>query len=141
MAYVQTGGTYLFGEMATPTDAFSSELIRVQINVTRNTVNVPATYGNNVEEEHPGALKREMQIEFLGTPGDSESFYNLLEDSMTDDGQVAFDVVCYSGAVSTENPRHRGFITISELMHGVGVNEVLQQSVTYPITDYSKSYS
>lgn len=130
-------GTYIFGSDATPTDEFNDHLINVQIHTTRANQTKPATYGAPVVEDHPGDLQREMMIEFLGDPSDAGSFWSLLYSKLDDDGYIYFDVVFADGPVTAQNKRHKGQIVVNDFTIGSPVNTIWQQSVTYPIVNYT----
>lgn len=130
-------GTYNFGESATPTTGFSNDLVNVQIKTTRESVTKPATYGNNVIEERPGATQREITIEYLGDPSAADSFWSLLFDQIEDNGLLYFDVLFQDGAASATNKRHRGAAFVNDVTIGAPVNGIWQESVTYPVIEYS----
>jgi len=131
-------GEYIFGDSATPTTVFDTDIMHVSIKVNRDAVTKPATYGNPVIEDRPGSIKREMQIEYLGDPTDAASFFNLLHAQVDADGYVYFDVKFQDGTVSATNPRYTGRIFVNEVVIGAAVNELWESTVTYPIVDYVK---
>lgn len=139
-AFNQAGqGQYTFGNSATPVTAYNDELIQVSIRTTRENVTRPATYGKPVVEQYAGNATHEMTIEYLGDPTDAGSFWSALYTAIEADGSLYFDVVFQDGPVSATNPRYTGRAMVNDFTIGAPVNEIWQQSVTYPVVDLEKS--
>lgn len=138
-AYLQSTGIFTFGNSATPSAVFTSEIMSFQIKIMKGTVTVPATFGNNVEKQLPTVKSREATIEYLGDPSSAASFwtqiYNAIESTT---GLLYFTAKFSDAATSSTNKRYVGSLVVTEFTVGAKINEVWQSSVTFPVYDYAE---
>jgi hypothetical protein len=140
--YVQRGGIVTFGNSATPSATFSTEVANVSFKVSRPTTEKMPTYGDTSITQVAGGVAREVTIEYLGDPSNLTSFWAQMKTAIDSNTGELYGTVQYeTGARSTTNKRYVFTCLVTELMIGAKVNEIWGSSVTFPVTAYAEQTS
>lgn len=100
----------------------------------RDQVTVPATFGARSSSK-AGNDTYTVEIAYLQDQ-DSAALTQVFWDALADgDGTVTIVGSFESGAVSASNPSYTATAVVTEVGMGGAVNEVGQDTVTFPLTD------
>lgn len=134
MSRIQLGAEIKFGPSLASLTDYSDEVSSLVLNITRNTVTRPATYGNPNEEMRAGARRDQVTINFEADDGTPSSLLNEFLDAAinTDSAELYFSAKYKDEPVSSTNPKYVGIILISDLDVGTAVNDWKAQSKTFP---------
>ncbi len=124
----------LEGPITIATTDYSDEITSVIIRRRRNVVTDPATYGNARETDAAGAIKEEIQINFLNNRAATKVWAELWDAIDTDTAELAFTAQFDDGAVGADNPVFAGTMVVTGVEVGGAVGQHNQQSWTFPIT-------
>lgn len=113
---------------------YSDEITSVIIRRRRTGVTAPATYGNARETDAAGAIKEEIQLNFLNGRAATKVWAELWDAIDTDSAELAFTVRLDSGAIAADNPSFQGTMVVMGVEVGGQVTQHNQQSWTFPIT-------
>lgn len=123
--------------LAATTD-YSDEVSSLMVNVTREQVTRPATYGTPRTEQRLGARSDQVTLNFFSDEAEPTGlFVAFWEAFLTDEGELYFSAKWKAGAAAADNPRVTGIISIADLDAGTTVGEWKQQSKTYPAREVS----
>lgn len=112
---------------------YSDEISSFVINDTRNTVTVPGTFGDATEVDRAGAHKWSATITFHSDLAAASVWAELLDAMLTDTAELGFTARFKSGPVSGDNQEVSGTLLVTALDTGGTVNELRQQTQTYPM--------
>lgn len=131
--YRQGKGSFKAG--STPTD-YSSEVIRATPVLTTSTETLPATLGNDEEDEVGGALKRSLEIEFLEDRA-ADSFWAELKaayESATQELAIEYNTDSTTPTASADTPTYSFTVRVTNLrLAAAAVGKVKTQTITVPI--------
>lgn len=130
----QLKGNIKFGVVTANLD-FSSNVTSLVIHRTRESITVPATFGTGRSTQAAGALAESLEINFFSST-DAASMWAVIYDAIdTDSAELKWEATLNPGAVSADNPKFSGTITILAVDSGGTVGSLRAQTQTYPITD------
>lgn len=134
----QGEGTFSAGD--TPTN-YSSSVVRAEFVFDTSIVTIPATLGNDEEEEVGGARKRYLEIEYLessaadGFAAEAEAAYEAVDQEL--------DVVYLAepGSVGTDNPQRAATVRVTNVGVGKRVGTVRVRQARWPVVEgtYAKT--
>lgn len=129
----QLKGNIKLGPVTASVD-YSSFITSLVIHRTRESISVPATFGTGRATQVAGALGETLEINFFSST-DAASVWAMIYDILdTDASELKWEATLNTGAVSADNPKFSGTITILALDSGGTVGSLRQQTQTYPIT-------
>jgi hypothetical protein len=131
---IQLKGNLKLGPTPGTAVEFGASITAFIIKRTRASVAVPATLATGRESESAGALSEAVQIDFFSSTAASSVWAELYDAIDTDSSQLYFEGTLNPGAVSADNPRFSGYITVLTLDTGATVGALRTQSQTYPVT-------
>lgn len=114
---------------------YSDEITSVIIRRRRNMITSPATWGNARETDAAGALKEEIQFNFLNHYAATKFWAELWDAIDTATGELAFTVRGSSAAIGVDNPSFSGTMVVTGVEVGGQALQHNSQSWTFPITE------
>jgi hypothetical protein len=100
----------------------------------RDSVVVPASFGNLRQVEKAGAMREWLDITFHSELTASSFWARLFTAMDTPSAELSFEGQLDEGPVTTDNPAFTGRFVVLSLDTGGRVGEVREQTQTYPIT-------
>lgn len=131
---IQLKGNLKLGPTAGTAVEFGASVSAFIIKRTRAGVTVPPTLATARGSQAAGALDEAVQIDFFSTTAASSVWAELYDALDTDSSELYFEGTLNPGAVSADNPKWSGKITILSLDTGAAVGALRTQSQTYPVT-------
>lgn len=129
--YRQGTGSFKLG--SGPTE-YKDEVVRATMVLTTTTETLPATLGNDEEDEVGGALKRSLEIEILESRAASGVWAELKAAYESATQELAFEYLTDGPSVGTDNPKYSGTIRVTNLrVAPSAVGKIRTQVITVPI--------
>jgi hypothetical protein len=111
----------------------SLEITEFVLMPTRNTVTIPATYGDAEERDEAGAMKTSCTITCKNELAAATIHRALWTAMLTDDAQLPFSVKYSTAATGADNPLWVGNLVVTEIKIGTEVNGARQMTQTFPV--------
>lgn len=128
-------GTGSFKAGSTPTE-YGSEIIRATPVLSTSTETLPATLADDEEDEVGGAIKRQLEIEFLEDRA-AESFWAELKaafESTTQELDIEYNTDSSTATASADSPTYSATLRVTNLRIAVAqVGKIKTQTITLPV--------
>jgi hypothetical protein len=131
---IQLKGNLKLGPTPGTAVEFGAAITAFVVKTERESVTLPATLATGRASEAAGAMKQMVQIDFFSTTAATSVWAELYDAIITDSAELYFEGTLNPGAVSADNPRWSGYITVMTLDTGATVGALRSQSQTYPVT-------
>jgi hypothetical protein len=131
---IQLGGTIKLGTSSGTAVDYSSYISKLTIHFSRQTVTVPATFGQPIESESAGAENNTLEIEFFSTTAAASVWHEVYNAFKTSTANLYFEGLYNTTAAGADNERWSGFCVVTSVDSPGAVGDLRQQTVTYPIT-------
>ena len=134
--YVQLKGNLSLGpeDQETPdvTD-YSRYISSLSVMRERTSITVPPNLETARESEVAGPMKETVGMQFHSGVAAASLGAELWDAMDTDSSILYFEGTLEPGAVSADNPKFSGYISVLTLETGADVGTLRQQSQTYPV--------
>ena len=126
-------GTGVF-KLGSPLTDYKAEVVRATPVLTTTTETLPATLGNDEEDEIGGALKRALEIEILESRSASGVWAECKDAYESATQELQFEYLTDGATVGVDNPKYSGTLRVTNLrISPVAVGKVRTQVITVPI--------
>ena len=137
LSNIQFEGTVKFGTTAS-TASVASQVHKCELKRTFDAVEIRGTFASSRNTTKPGNFQDELTVAFDndGTATGSTSMAALIHQvamSATPSAVLYFEFIQDSAAVSTDNLRFSGTVSVLEAMKGGVVGELRSQEITFPV--------
>lgn len=131
---IQLGGTIKLGTSSGTAVDYSSFISQMTVHFSRDTVEIPATFGLPIKSESAGAENNTLEIQFYSTTAAASVWHEIYNAFKTSTANLYFEGIYNTTAVGADNERWSGFCVVTSVDSPGVVGDLRQQSVTYPIT-------
>jgi hypothetical protein len=131
--YVQGEGSFQLGPVGGSLVEYGTEIPSATILRTRGAVILPATLGEDEENEELGVRNRSLQIELLEKHLATGVWGVLAAAYESATGELDFSLKADSATTSTDNRVYTGTILVKDLSLGGTVGQLRRQSITFKI--------
>lgn len=129
--YRQGTGSFKAGS---PLTEYKSEVIRATPVLTTTTETLPATLGNDEEDEVGGALKRALELEILESRAASGFWAELKAAYESDTQELPFEYLTDGETPGVDNVEYSGTMRVTNLrITPAAVGKIRTQVITVPI--------
>jgi hypothetical protein len=131
---IQLGGTIKLGTSSGTAVDYSSSISQLTIHFSRDTVEIPATFGLPIKSQSAGPENNTVEIEFYSATTAASVWHEVYNAFKTSTANLYFEGLYNSAAAGADNERWSGFCVITSIDTPGAVGDLRQQTVTYPIT-------